>query len=75
MAEPGPFLIKVPCSSANLGPGFDVIGLALDVYLSLRVSYNEDRAPAPVPLNFRIASCDGVLVASYNTVETTLMPD
>ena len=27
------FTIKVPCSSANLGPGFDALGLALSLYL------------------------------------------
>lgn len=32
------FTIRVPCSSANIGPGFDVIGLALSVWLELRVS-------------------------------------
>ncbi|OAK94268.1 phosphoribosylformylglycinamidine cyclo-ligase-like protein [Phaeosphaeriaceae sp. SRC1lsM3a] len=30
--------IKVPCSSANIGPGFDVIGLALNLYLELAVT-------------------------------------
>ncbi|KAF2852559.1 phosphoribosylformylglycinamidine cyclo-ligase-like protein [Plenodomus tracheiphilus IPT5] len=30
--------IKVPCSSANIGPGFDVIGLALNLYLELDVT-------------------------------------
>ncbi|CBX91483.1 hypothetical protein IAQ61_010828 [Plenodomus lingam] len=30
--------IKVPCSSANIGPGFDVIGLALNLYLELEVT-------------------------------------
>lgn len=32
------FVIKSPCSSANIGPGFDVIGLALSLYLELHVS-------------------------------------
>ncbi|KAI9732948.1 MAG: hypothetical protein M1818_007381 [Claussenomyces sp. TS43310] len=32
------FLLRVPCSSANIGPGFDAIGLALSLYLELRVS-------------------------------------
>jgi homoserine kinase len=32
------FVIKVPCSSANIGSGFDVIGLALNIYLELHVS-------------------------------------
>lgn len=30
-------IIKVPASSANLGPGFDSIGLALNLYLTLEV--------------------------------------
>lgn len=35
------FTINVPASSANLGPGFDSIGLALDLYLRLEVEENE----------------------------------
>ena len=31
------FLINVPASTANLGPGFDSMGLAVDLYLSLEV--------------------------------------
>ena len=27
----------MPCSSANIGPGFDVIGLALSIWLEIRV--------------------------------------
>ena len=32
------FLVRVPASTANLGPGFDSIGLALDLHLSILVS-------------------------------------
>lgn len=32
-----PFMIKVPGSTANLGPGFDSIGLAVNRYLTLEV--------------------------------------
>ncbi|GMM28371.1 homoserine kinase [Martiniozyma asiatica (nom. inval.)] len=32
------FTIKVPASSANIGPGFDVLGIGLNLYLSLHVS-------------------------------------
>lgn len=32
------FTIKVPCSSANIGPGFDVVGLALSIFLELKVT-------------------------------------
>ncbi|MHC4840184.1 MAG: homoserine kinase [Planctomycetota bacterium] len=34
--------ISVPASSANLGPGFDCLGLALDTYLTADVSWSED---------------------------------
>ena len=27
-----PIAVRVPASSANLGPGFDVLGMALDLY-------------------------------------------
>ncbi|KHJ33877.1 putative homoserine kinase [Erysiphe necator] len=58
-------IIRVPCSSANIGPGFDVIGLALSIWLELRLeiiptdsfvaSYNclityEGHGAAEVPL-------------------------
>ncbi|WKA57633.1 homoserine kinase [Planococcus shenhongbingii] len=32
------FTVTVPASTANLGPGFDSIGLALDLHLSIHVS-------------------------------------
>ena len=31
------FIIKVPASTANLGPGFDSVGMALNLYLTLEV--------------------------------------
>src|SRR5437762_13724873 len=34
------FDIRVPCSSANIGPGFDVVGLALSIFLELQVTIN-----------------------------------
>lgn len=36
------FMIKVPGSSANLGPGFDSIGLAVNRYLTLEVVEADD---------------------------------
>lgn len=33
--------IKVPASSANLGPGFDSIGLALNLYLTLEIEKHD----------------------------------
>ncbi|MCG5104917.1 homoserine kinase [Oceanobacillus alkalisoli] len=32
------FMIRVPASSANIGPGFDSMGLAVDLYLTLEVT-------------------------------------
>jgi homoserine kinase len=37
----GKFVIQVPASSANLGPGFDSIGIALDLFLNLEVEKSE----------------------------------
>lgn len=45
--------IKVPCSSANIGPGFDVIGLALSVYLELNINV-DDSDDLPRLLNCRL---------------------
>jgi homoserine kinase len=46
-------VIKVPCSSANIGPGFDVIGLALSVWLELHVTF-DDEASKGAPYNCRL---------------------
>jgi homoserine kinase len=35
------FTIKVPASTANLGPGFDSMGLAVDLYLMLEVEESQ----------------------------------
>ncbi|KAJ6440246.1 homoserine kinase [Purpureocillium lavendulum] len=48
------FVIKTPSSSANIGPGFDVIGLALTVYLELRVTIDRSKTASSEPLNCRI---------------------
>lgn len=48
------FVIKVPCSSANIGPGFDVIGLALSMYLELRVTIDRSKTTSTEPLNCKI---------------------
>jgi homoserine kinase len=46
-------VIKVPCSSANIGPGFDVIGLALNIFLEVSVQVSK-QASSDRPLNCRI---------------------
>ncbi|KAI9513147.1 homoserine kinase [Russula earlei] len=37
-AQPRSFVIRVPATSANIGPGFDVVGLSLSLYLTLTVT-------------------------------------
>ena len=32
-----PKTVRVPASSANLGPGFDALGIALSLYLDCRI--------------------------------------
>lgn len=48
------FVIKTPSSSANIGPGFDVIGLALTIYLELHVTIDRSRGRSEHPLNCRV---------------------
>jgi homoserine kinase len=38
------FHIRVPCSSANIGPGFDVVGLALSIFLEIHVTIDPTSA-------------------------------
>ncbi len=45
------FTIRAPCSSANIGPGFDVIGLALSMYLELRVTVDKTKKSSSHKLN------------------------
>lgn len=51
------FTIRVPSSSANLGPGFDTLGLALSLWLELKVSTIEEPS-ASTKLNCAI-TCEG----------------
>ena len=44
------FVIRTPCSSANIGPGFDVIGLALSLHLELHVTV-DSKPSSQLPLN------------------------
>ena len=39
-----PFTVEVPATTANLGPGFDCLGLALDIWNRVEV------APAEAPV-------------------------
>ncbi|NDI34016.1 homoserine kinase [Chengkuizengella sediminis] len=34
--------VKIPASTANLGPGFDTIGMALDLYVWIEMSFSDE---------------------------------
>lgn len=38
------WIIRCPATTANLGPGFDTVGMALSLYLTLHVSLHPDEA-------------------------------
>nr|MCU0256521.1 homoserine kinase [Vicinamibacterales bacterium] len=59
-----PFEIAVPGSTANLGPGYDALALALQVYLRLRVERVEGAAPGSVEWSF-----EDLTLAGENYVE------
>lgn len=54
MSSPArPFTVRAPASSANLGPGFDSLGLSVPLYTTLRVT-PQDKAEV-VPLGTELA--------------------
>src|SRR3954447_17781412 len=48
MSESDMLIIKVPASTANLGPGFDSIGMALNLYLTLEVEVSDQWQVVPL---------------------------
>lgn len=65
------FLIKTPCSSANIGPGFDVIGLALSLHMELKVTVDDSKTSSELPLNCQITYED----LSKSTEQISLDPE
>ena len=52
-----PITIRVPASSANLGPGFDALGMALGIYLTCRFEPADD-------LSIRVCGRDASQISS-----------
>lgn len=50
------FRIKAPASSANLGSGFDVLGIALSLYLIVDVQIDADNVKPSSPFNCTISA-------------------
>lgn len=64
MREFRPFVAAVPASSANLGPGFDAIGLALDLWV---------RATVQPALHFSVSFKAGTYVPTNAGFETEIV--
>lgn len=52
MSTPTPdrLTVRVPASTSNLGPGFDLLGLALDLFVDLAVAFDGDDGPLAIEL-------------------------
>lgn len=61
--EPRTFTLQVPSSTANLGPGFDCLGLALDLYNVWRVEVTE----LGVPGSLKVVESKGESAATLPT--------
>jgi homoserine kinase len=73
MAEdlPHPFTIRVPATSANIGPGFDVVGLSLSLYLSLEVTFEPStNGGGPPILSYTGEGADEVPLDPYRNLTT-----
>ncbi|KZT67617.1 homoserine kinase [Daedalea quercina L-15889] len=67
------FTIRVPATSANIGPGFDVVGLSLSLYLTLSVtvfppSSSSDRSPPSI--RYTGEGADEVPLDAYKNLTT-----
>jgi homoserine kinase len=60
--------VRVPASSANLGPGFDSLGLALGVYLNCRF-----RQSASLAIRAQGRDCDGISTGEDNLIWKTAL--
>ncbi|KAK6458823.1 homoserine kinase [Scheffersomyces xylosifermentans] len=49
------FEVKVPASSANIGPGFDVLGVGLQLYLQLKVTIDPSKDTSVYPHNVKLS--------------------
>ncbi|OJA07952.1 hypothetical protein AZE42_05924 [Rhizopogon vesiculosus] len=63
------FVIRIPATSANIGPGFDVVGLSLSLYLTLTVTSGE---PSSVPpkITYSGEGADEVPLDPYRNLTT-----
>ncbi|KAN0062478.1 Trihydroxynaphthalene reductase [Thecaphora frezii] len=63
------FTIRVPCTSSNIGPGFDVVGLSLSLHLTLSVTVDPSATHAPV-LSYTGLGADEAPLDPYKNLTT-----
>jgi homoserine kinase len=64
--------IRVPATSANLGPGFDAVGLAVSIFATVRITVvNDARSSRPDPMRRMITSA---IRATYQRAENQAPP-
>lgn len=66
MEMPG-FSVVVPASTANLGPGFDSVGLALNLYMTIEVTASESWE-----VNYEGDDFDGLTAGEDNLIVVTI---
>lgn len=64
------FIIKVPATSANIGPGFDVVGLSLSLYLTLTVTVNPSPSIYRSPISYSGEGANDVPLDIYRNLIT-----
>ena len=66
------FTIRVPATSANIGPGFDVVGLSLSLHLTLTVTFVPTDGPHTNPpvLHYTGEGADEVPLDPYKNLTT-----
>jgi homoserine kinase len=71
--HPRSFKIRVPATSANIGPGFDVVGLSLSLYLTLKVTVPDSNAASlaerPI-ISYTGEGADEVPLDAYKNLTT-----
>jgi len=65
-----PLYLKLPATSANLGPGFDTLGLAMDFYLHLEAEVAEQDVIVATGRNAQVCGdvSDSLVLATYRDV-------
>lgn len=64
------FTVRVPATSANIGPGFDVVGLSLSLHLTLTVTVARDVSDAVPKITYSGEGADEVPLDPYKNLTT-----